>query len=59
MIDNFELIINNNTDFAIQPVSQKISNISLTLTMGNLRPFTRWDIPEKYLLLFDYKLILF
>lgn len=58
LIDKFELIINNNTDFATRPASQGISIIDLALNIGNLGPLILWEILEEYPLLFDHELVL-
>ena len=58
LINKFELIVNNNTDFATRPASQGISIIDLALNTGNLRPLTLWEIREKYPSLSDHELML-
>ena len=58
LIDKFELIVNNNTDFATRPASQGISIIDLALSTGNLGPLTLWEIPEEYPSLSDHELVL-
>lgn len=58
LINKFELIVNNKTDFATQPVSQGISIIDLAPSIGNLRPLTLWEISEEYLSLSNHELML-
>lgn len=58
LIDKYELIFNNNTDFPTRPQSPRISIIDLALTTAALGPLTLWEIPEEYPLVSDHELIL-
>ena len=58
IIESYKLIVNNNTNFLTRLSIPRISIIDLALTSLELGPFRVWEIPEKYLLLSDYKLIL-
>ncbi len=58
LIDKYELIINNNTDYPTRPRSQGISIINLALSTASLGPLTLWEIPEEYPSVSDHELIL-
>ena len=58
LIEGFELIVNNNTNFLTHPSSQGISIIDLALTCPKLGILRVWKIPEKYPSLSDHELIL-
>ena len=58
LIESYELIVNNNTDFPTRPSSPKISIIDLALTSLDLGPLRIWEIPEEYPSLSDHQLIL-
>ncbi len=58
LIDKYELIVNNNTDYPTRPRSQRVSIIDLALSTASLGPLTLWEIPEKYLSMSDHELIL-
>ncbi len=58
LIDRYELIVNNNTDFPTRPRSSGISIIDLALTTAALGPLTLWEIPEEYPSVSDHELIL-
>ena len=58
LIESYELIVNNDTDFSTRPSSPGISIIDLALTSPDLGPFRIWEIPEEYPSLSDHELIL-
>ena len=58
LIESFELILNNNTDFPTRSSSRGISIIDLALTSPALGPLRIWEIPEDYSSLSDHELIL-
>lgn len=58
LIEKYELIVNNNTDFLTRPSSSGISIINLALTSPDLGPLQVWEIPEEYPSLSDHELIL-
>lgn len=59
LIPSSELIVNNNPNYLIYLTSQEgISNIDLTLSSSELRPFCLKEIPEEYLSLSDHEIIL-
>ena len=58
LIESYELIVNNDTDFPIRPSSPRMSINDLTLTSPELGPFRIWEIPEEYPSLSDHELIL-
>ena len=58
LIETYELIVNNDTDFPARPGSQRFSIIDLALTTENLGPLTLWEIVEEYPSLSDHELIL-
>ena len=58
LIESYELIVNNNTDFPTRPSSPGISIIDLALTSPDLGPLRVWEIPEEYPSLSDHELIL-
>ena len=58
LIDNYELIVNNNTDFLTRPLSPGISIIDLALTSPELGPLRVWEFPEEYPSLSDHELIM-
>ena len=58
LIDSYELIVNNDTDFPTRSSSPGMSIIDLALTSPELGPLRVWEIPEEYPSLSDYELIL-
>ena len=58
LIESYELIVNNDTDFPTRPSSQGISIIDLALTNPELGLLRVWEIPEEYPSLSDHELIL-
>ena len=46
LMDRYELIINNNTDYPTRPQSQGISIIDLALTTTSLGPLMLWEVLE-------------
>ncbi len=58
LIEGFELIVNNNTDFPTRLSSQGISIIDLALISPELGVFQVWGIFEEYPSLSDHRLIL-
>ena len=58
LINQYKLIIDNNTDFSTCLQSQRTFIINLALTKAKLKQFTLWEILEKYLLISNHKLIL-
>ncbi len=58
LIKNYELIVNNDTEFPIRPSSPGISIIDLALTNPDLGPLCVWEFLEEYPSLSDYELIL-
>lgn len=58
LVKSYELIVNNNTNFSICLLSQRISIIDLALTSPGLDPLKVWEILEEYLSLSNYELIL-
>ncbi len=58
LIESYELILNNDTDFPTCPSSPGISTIDLALTSPELGLLRVWEIPEEYPSLSDHELIL-
>ena len=58
LIESYELIVNNDTDFPTRPSSPGISIIDLALSSPGLGPLRVWEIPEEYPSLSDHELIL-
>lgn len=59
LIESYELIVNNDPDFATRPSSQgAVSFIDLALSSPELGPLCLWEIPEEYPSLSDHELIL-
>ena len=58
LIESYELIVNNDTEFPTRPSSLGISIIDLALTSPDLGPLRVWEIPDKYPSLSDHELIL-
>lgn len=58
LIETYELLINNDSDYTTRPSSAEISIINLALTSLELGPLHIWEIPEKYPSLSDHELIL-
>ena len=58
LIESFELVVNNDTDFLTCLLSQGISIIYLALTSPELGVLRFWEIPEEYLSWSDHELIL-
>lgn len=58
LIDKYELIINNNTDFSTCPQSSRMSIINLVLIIVSLELLMLWEIPEKYSLILNNELIM-
>ena len=58
LIETYELIINNDTEFPTRPASPGISIIDLALTSPQLGPLRVWEIAEEYPSLSDHELIL-
>ena len=58
LIERYELIINNDTNFSTRPLSPGISIIDLALTSPDLGPLRVWEIPQKYPSLSNHELIL-
>ena len=58
LIESYELIVNNDTEFPTRPSSPGISIINLALTSLDLGPLRVWEIPEKYPSLSNHELIL-
>ena len=58
LIESYELIVYNDTDFPTRPSSPGISIIDLTITSPNLGPVRVWEISEEYPSLLDHELIL-
>lgn len=58
LIDRYELIVNNNTDYLTRLQSQKFLIIDLALTTANFGPLKVWRIPEKSPSVSDHELIL-
>lgn len=57
LIETYELLINNDPDYATRPSSGGISIIDLSLTSPELGPLRVWEIPEEYPSLSDHELI--
>ena len=57
LIETYELLINNDTDFPTRPGSRGISIIDLALTSPDLGLLRGWEIPEEYPSLSDHELI--
>ena len=58
LIERYELMVNNDTDFPTRPASRGISIIDLALTSPALGPLRAWEIPEEYPSFSDHELIL-
>ena len=58
LIESYELIVNNDTEFPTRPSSLGISIIDLALTSPDLGPLRVWEIPEEYPSLSDHEVIL-
>ena len=58
MIDEYGLLVNNESGCFTWPISQGTLVIDLALSMAELGPLTLWEIPEEYSALLDHKLIL-
>ena len=58
LIESYELMVNNDTDFPTRPSSPGISIIDLALTSPELGLLRVWEIPEEYPSLSDHELIL-
>ena len=58
LIESYELIVKNNTNFSTRPSSPGISIFDLAVTSLDLGPLRIWKIPEEYLSLSDHELIL-
>ncbi len=58
LIESYELIFNNDTEFPMRPSSLGISIINLALTSPDLGSLRMWEIPEEYPSLSDHELIL-
>ncbi len=59
LLDTYELIVNNDPDYATRPSSQgSTSIVDLALTSPSLGPLCVWEIPEEYPSLSDHELIL-
>ena len=58
VIETYELLINNDTDFPTRPGSRGVSIIDLALTSPDLSLLRVWEIPEEYPSLSDHELIM-
>lgn len=58
LIETYELLVNNDPDYATRLSSGGISIIDLALTSPQLGPLRVWEIPEEYPSLSDHELIL-
>ena len=58
LIETYDLLVNNNTDFPTRPGSRQFSIIDLALTNPDLGILRVWEIPEEYPSLSDHELIL-
>lgn len=59
LIESYELIINNDPDYATRLASQRrVSIIDLAFSSPELGPLCLWEIPEEYPSLSDHELIL-
>ena len=58
LLESYELIVNNDTDFPTRPSSPGISIIDLALTSLELGPLRVWEILEEYPSLSDHEFIL-
>ena len=58
LMDRYELIVYNNTDYPTRPRSQGISIMDLALITASLGPLTLWEIPKEYPSISDHELIL-
>ena len=58
LIETYELLVNNNTDFPTRPGSRGMSIIDLALTSPGLGLLRVGEIPEEYPSLSDHELIL-
>lgn len=59
LIENYEVIVNNDPDYAARSASQGgTSTIDLALSSPELGPLCLWEIPEEYPSLSDHELIL-
>ena len=57
LIESYELIVNNDTDFATRPTTRGLLIIDLALTNSELGPLRSWEIPDEYPSLSDHELI--
>lgn len=57
LIERYELIVNNDTDFPTRPSSRGLSIIDLALINFELGLLRVWEIPEEYPSLSDHELI--
>lgn len=57
LIENFDLLINNESGRPTRPASGGVSIIDLALSTVELGPLTLWEIPEDYPSLSDHELI--
>lgn len=58
LIEKYELLVNNDTDYATCPLSSGISIIDLALTNPEFGLLRVWEIPEEYPSLSDHEMIL-
>lgn len=58
LIERYELLLNNDTDFPTRPASRGVSIIDLALTSPDLGLLRVWEIPEEYPSLSDHEFIL-
>lgn len=58
LIETYELLVNNDTDFPTRPASRGVSIIDLALITPDLGLLRVCEIPEEYSSLSDHKLIL-
>ena len=58
LIESYELIVNNDTNYPTCPSSSGISIIDLALISPDLGPVCVWEISEKHPFLSDPELIL-
>lgn len=58
LIETYELLINNDPDYATRPSSVGISIIDLALSSPELGPVRVWEIPEEHPSLSDHEPVL-
>ena len=58
LIEIYELLVNNGTDYSTRPGSRGMSIIDLALTSPGLGLLRVWEIPQEYPSLSDHELIL-